>query len=384
MSPIVAVKPELLKWARQRVEFKEEDLARALKISNASTITQWETTGELKLSQLEKIAKKTYTPIGYMFLSSPPVDNLPIPDFRTLASSRINRPSPNLLDTVYDCQLRQDWFRDTLIHDGAEPIKFVGSVSTQNSPSTVADSIRRALYLDKIPRTELSSWEQALQIFVEKIEEAGIIVMRNGVVGNNTRRKLDVKEFRGFCLSDEYAPLIFINSTDAKTAQMFTLAHELAHIWIGKSGVSNATIIADQGTETFCNKVAAEVLIPKDEFVEQWRPGNDLLAEVLKLARLFKVSSLVVLIRAYQEGYIDNNTFTTLYDAEISKSFVQQKRSGGGDFYRTQRSRLSKRFVSTVVASTLEGRVTYSEAFRLLGVKKSQTFQRLTESIFSK
>lgn len=115
MSTFVVIKPELITWARQRVDFAVEDLARAVGVKNISIVYEWEKTGKIKLSQLEKIAKKTHTPVGYMFLSTPPEEKLPIPDFRTLKDANLQKPSPNLLDTIFNCQSRQEWFKDYLL-----------------------------------------------------------------------------------------------------------------------------------------------------------------------------------------------------------------------------------------------------------------------------
>ena len=381
MSTTIVVQPELIRWARSRVGFSEERLAHEMKLKDASVVNQWETSGELTMSQLEKIAQKTHTPIGYMFLPVPPVERLPIPDFRVLAGASALKPSPNLLDAVNQCQFRQSWLREYLISEGAEPLVFVGSEHEQSDPLRVAGEIREAIAFNSSERSAARTWEDALRLLVAGIEQAGVTVMRSGIVGNNTHRKLDVFEFRGFCLSDKYAPLIFINSADAVSAQMFTLAHELAHVWIGRSGVSDTSVRSDVATEAFCNRVAAEILVPTGEFAESWQTGADPVGLAGRLSRQFKVSALVVLIRAYQSGFLGYDEFRILYDAERGKSF-ERTASGGGDFYRTQGSRLGKRFIRSVVGSTLEGRITYTEAFQLLGVKKSSTFNSLAASAF--
>lgn len=378
MSPTVVVKPEILKWARRRVGLDEEGLAKAVGLKNVTSVYEWEQKGKLTLSQLERVAKRTYTPIGYLFLPHPPDDRLPIPDFRTIASENTNQPSPNLLETVYDCQFRQDWLRDVLASDGIEPLPFVGSAKESSDPGQIAENIRRTLGLNNLNRSTIPSWEDALRIFIQRIEVAGIIVMRNGIVGTNTHRKLSTREFRGFCLSDAYAPTIFINGTDAKAAQMFTLAHELSHIWLGQSGVSNVDLVTDRDIEAFCNKVAAETLIPADEFASAWTKSNDVSEEIARLTRLFKVSTLVLLIRAYQAGYLNKDTFEEMYEEEKAKSAERIAKSGG-DFYKTQAARLSNRFVNAVISNTLAGRTTYVQAFQLLGIKTSRTFHNLAQ-----
>lgn len=379
MSNAIAVKPQLIQWARERINLETDSLAKALRIQNVATVEKWERTGILTLNQLEKISQKTHTPIGYFFLASPPRDQLPISDFRT-TSGHPEKPSPDLLSTIFSCQQKQDWLKDILVSDGNTPLSFVGSASMSTSPKNLARIINRFIGLDKIDRTKIYSWQETLRRLTDKVEEAGIMVLRNGVVGNNTHRKLKVSEFRGFCLSDTYAPLIFINARDAKSAQMFTLAHELAHIWLGHSGVSRVSVTTDHRVEIFCNNVASELLLPSEIFEKTWQPNNKVSAEVERLVQMFKVSNLVILIKAYQKGFINQKTFEKEYKAAQGKSNNKSSNKSGGDFYRTQGSRLSKFFIRKVIISTLEGRTTYKEAFQLLGVRTSKTFKKMAET----
>src|SRR5207248_2628030 len=155
-----------------------------------------------------------------------------------------------------------------------------------------------------------------------------------------------------------------LNAADAKAAQMFTLAHELAHVWLGQSGVSKPTLVGDRGTESCCNSVAAEILIPLRDFRAAWRGDEVVLAEVKRLAQQFKVSTLVILIRASRAHMVDQPTFERLYEEERQSAF--RAGGGGGDYYRTQEGRLSGRFMEAVISSALEGETLYSEAFSLL------------------
>lgn len=204
--------------------------------------------------------------------------------------------------------------------------------------------------------------------------------MRNGVVGTNTHRKLDVKEFRGFAISDEYAPVIFVNVADSLSAQMFTLAHELGHLWRGESGVSDVDPESTVGPERFSNQVAAEVLIPMSEFRDAWRLDVDPQEEAARLARHFKVSTVAMLVRAREAGMIDAELFEALYAMESQRE-GRSRESTGGDFYRTQRTRLGTRFATAVIVSALEGRTPYKEAFHLLGIKKSETFDEFARTL---
>jgi hypothetical protein len=171
--------------------------------------------------------------VGYLFLPAPPDEPLPIPDFRTLAGREVTRPSPNLLDTIYLCQQRQDWFRDYARMHSLPALEIIGSATLQDAPARVAETMRQNLALSIAERQQLTTWSDALRLLIAKAEDAGVLVMASGVVGSNSHRKLEVEEFRGFALADELAPLVFINGADSKSAQMFTLAHELAHLWLG-------------------------------------------------------------------------------------------------------------------------------------------------------
>ena len=148
--------------------------------------------------------------------------------------------------------------------------------------------------------------------------------MRSGIVGNNTHRQLSVDEFRGFALSDPYAPLVFINSRDSKGAQMFTLAHELVHIWLGVSGVSNleATYAPNHRIERFCNRVAAEVLVPAIELRTEWPTARTQSRPLASLAQRFKVSSLVLLRRLRDLRFISEAQFERQY-ADEEKRFQE-------------------------------------------------------------
>jgi len=378
LTTSVTVTPALLKWSRERALMTPQDLAQQMKVSEGKVI-EWERTGSLTLSRLEKWAKRTRTPIGYLFLNEPPDEALPIADFRTLVGTEERQASPDLLEAVHICQRRQAWFREFALYDQAEPLQFVGTWGTTRSHSDLAKRIRGSLSWDKKAREDLPSWEAALRELAERIEGLGVLVMRSGIVGSNTRRKLDVDEFRGFALADDLAPLIFVNSADARSAQMFTLIHELAHIWLGESGISDVAIRSQNQSERFCNQVAAEVLVPLEEFLQRWRKSDDQYEEARQVAREFRVSTHVVLIRALGAQKVAYEQFQDLYRRAQEQSY--RASSDGGDFYRTQGVRLGKRFTAAVVHSALEGRTTYTEAYRLLGVRKGSTFDRLARSV---
>jgi Zn-dependent peptidase ImmA (M78 family) len=331
---------------------------------------------------LESFAKATHTPFGYLFLQEPPVERIPIPDFRTVGDERIGHPSPDLLDTVYICQQRQEWYRDFVRSEGEEPVPFVGSAHLADGVEATAATIRHALRFDINERRRMPTWTDALRRFIEQADALGVLVMVNGVVGSNNRRKLDPQEFRGFALADDLAPLVFINGADTKAAQMFTLAHELAHIWLGLSAVSDAQAsrLPEHEVERWCNRVAAELLVPLAVVRADYAPRNQLGDEINRLARRFKVSTLVVLRRIHDVGGLTQDQFWRAYREELERLRAMPAGSGG-DFYLTLGARAGKRFARALVVSTLEGRSSFTEAFRLLGFKKMATFRELGNSL---
>jgi len=373
-----AVKPKLLTWARERARASPGDLA-----GRFPKLESWERGDAVPtLKQLERFAKATYTPVGYLFLTEPPVERVPIPDFRTIKSRRVERPSPNLLETIYLCQQRQAWYKEYARSMRETRQSFVGSIRVGSDVEAAAAAMRKALKFDLDARRDASTWTEALRQFIAQADDVGVLVMCSGVVLNNNHRPLDPEEFRGFALADELAPVVFINGADTKAAQMFTLAHELAHIWAGQTALSDTTPLSvpDNQTEQWCNQVAAEFLAPLDVVREELRRTEDLETQTSRLARRFKVSTLVALRRIHDAGALSRPAFQRAYDAEVRRLLGLVKGSGG-DFYLTQAARVSKRFARALVASTLEGQTLYRDALRLLGISKVVTFHELGHTL---
>lgn len=374
----VQIKPELLSWARERAGLGIDALSHRF-----PKITDWESgTGRPTLKQVEDFARATHTPVGFLFLQEPPVENVPIPDFRTIRNKAIARPSPDLLDMIYVCQQRQEWYRDYARSERISPPAFVGSATLNSNVETTAAMMRHTLGFDIEERRQMPTWTDALRGFIGQADEAGIMVMCSGVVLNNNYRPLDPDEFRGFALSDSLAPLVFINGADTKAAQMFTLAHELAHIWLGQSAVSDAqaSTLPEHDIERWCNNVAAELLVPLQALKQEYDGGFNLRIELDRLARHFKVSTLVILRRIHDVGGLTNDEFWREYQKELQRLLAIAKGSGG-NFYLTQAARVSKRFARALVISTLEGQTLHRDAFRMLGFAKFDTFQKLGRSL---
>ncbi len=367
MTARIDIRPQMLRWACDRAGLATDEIAHRI-----PQFAAWEK-GERRptFRQLEKFAKATHTPIGYLFLPEPPEEALPIRDLRTIADGPVERPSPDLLDTVYTMQRRQAWLREERIEDGVEPLDFVRSARLSDDPDGVGREMRRILGMDDGWAAELRTWQEAVGQLRRAIEDLGVMAVINGVVGNNTHRKLDVQEFRGFALCDEYAPLVFVNGADARSAQMFTLAHELAHVWLGTEGLSGFEGLFPGGTEVedWCNRAAAELLVPARALEERWPEAKRRGSPFETLARVFKVSPVVVGRRALDLRLVDRRRFFSFYNDSVRRERRAGKKSGGGDFYNNQNTRVGELFALHVLSAALEGRIGFKEAYDLTGLR---------------
>ncbi len=371
----VTVSPDVLRWARERAGLPIEDL-----IGRFPKLAAWER-GELSptFSQLEAFAKATHVPFGFLFLPEPPDLPMPIPDFRTLSNRQPGAVSPDLLDTIYAMQRRQAWLREERLDVDAEPLAFVGSARLSDEPEAIGREMRRLLGLGDGWTSQVRTWQEAVSALRGAIEGQGVIAVINGIVGNDTHRRLNVEEFRGFALTDDLAPLIFVNGADAKSAQMFTLAHELAHLWLGAEGAGLSGfpgIFPDGGrVETFCDRAAAEFLVPAAELRALWLRVKRDAAPFELLATEFKVSPIVIGRRAMDLGLVERQAFFDFYYAYLQRERRQKAQGvGGGSFYNNQNVRVGQLFAVQVMRAAKEGRIGFKEAYDLTGLKGG-TFQ---------
>lgn len=376
----VSVEPQMLAWALNRSGINAES-------SRYERFAKWAAGEGLPptFKQLEAFAHATHTPLGYLFLSEPPVEKVPIPDFRTFANQRVTSPSADLLDTIYEAELRQDWYRSLALEREHDPLQFVGSASIEDDANNVAKAISQTLNFGMERRAQFPTWEDALRQLIDAIEQTGVLVMVSGIAGNNTRRVLKPKEFRGFALTDPVTSLIFVNGTDTKSAQMFTLIHELAHVWLGESALSDVDMVhaTTNDHELWANRVAAEVLVPMSSLKSDYRDIAEH-TELQRLARVYKVSALVVLKRIFDAGFIPWDDYQKRYDAELerlTKILTDRKSGGGGDYYNTQPLRISQTFARAVIVDAMEGRTLYRDAFSLLGSSKHSTFEGMARKL---
>ena len=370
------ITPRVAKWARERAQLSVEQLARALKV-DSRTLAAWELGQQSPpFRRAEKLADKLRIPFGYLFLSKPPSDDFPLPDLRTVGNVAVAKPSLNFVEVVNDALLKQQWYSEYLEEIGARKIGFVGSFRIAAGVQEVAANMSKVLGIDYQARAASHSWQDFLTYIVRRAEELGVLVMQRGIVGNNTKRPLDVAEFRGFVIADKLAPLVFINARDAKAAKNFTIVHELCHLWIGESGISNPNLRRRSTDETnaiekFCNKVAADVLAPQAELVRRWslRVGND--QNIAALARYFRVSRYVVARQASEANQITYDEYVDYLDRNpwFLKAAATEEEEGSGNFYNTFGARNGKRFISGVLGALGQNRITYRTASALLGIK---------------
>ena len=373
---------DVLRWARERRELKFEDVASGTHAA-VGDLVSWENGSSFPaFSVAENLAHYLRIPFGFLFLSRPPIDAAPIPDFRTVSGNIPRGLSPDFLEVLNDVRLKQDWYREYGEQNLAGALPFVGSRRMAEGTDVVAADISKELNVGAELRKRSRDWATYLSALCNAAQRLGILVMRSGIVGSDSTRALDVEEFRGFALSDRLAPIVFINSKDAKSAQIFTLVHEIAHIWIDRSGISNPdpSGVPKAGVESFCNRVAADVLLPAAEFAAEFKNLKDKSKFPEELSRQFWVSPLVVIRRAFDIHRIGQDEFYRLVRAEKNKKFKKRTGSGGNPI-RTLLARNSHKFTEAILNAVREDRLTYRDGARLLGTSNKFFPELLRKSL---
>jgi Zn-dependent peptidase ImmA (M78 family) len=355
------ISPNILRWAADQRGLSLDALVGLL--GTPSKADDYKA-GKLSVAQTEKLAQKTHIPFGYFFLETPPARiERSLPDLRQLPD---HAPlSVDFFDTLDDVLRKQQWYQDFLRDQGAQPLPFIGKFAfrDQHAPVDIAKDIRQTLNITEQDRQESKDYKAFYNLLSEKIESIGVLIFRSGIVKSNTKRGLSVDEFRGFAISDPLVPVIFINGKDSEAAWIFTLAHELAHIWLGESGVSDVAPNQPNhaNLETYCNRIAAELLTPTSEFLPAWEQTPN---QFDLLSKKFKVSQLVIARRALDLGKIDWANYQTIANASKKAG-----NSGGGSPFRSFPIRNSKRLTQAIVANAVSGQTMLREAASLLNVR---------------
>lgn len=374
------IEPDALRWAMERSRVDAEDLAKSVGTSY-KVISSWlEGTRKPSFRQARLAANRTRIPFGFLFLRSIPSDSLPIPDFRIVSGTEHEDISVDLRDVIHSTLRKQSWLSEYLEMMDADEIDFVGSGNISDSIDNLATGISSALRLNTIIR--YGKPEDYLRSLVQQSEQIGVNILRSGIVGNNTSRTLDVNEFRGFALSDKFAPFIFLNNTDSKRAQIFTLMHEMCHLWCKQSGISDTIgniddILSSDSDETKCNRVAAEILVPDTDLVYHWNYNKDnCLVEVTeKLAEIFQVSRMVILVKLRNKSFISQQDFRECYQ-QLNITYIdKQNKIKGGDYYSNTIVRNGRSFTKTVVNATLNQHLLLRDAASLLEITPSQVIE---------
>jgi Zn-dependent peptidase ImmA (M78 family) len=391
----IDVKPEILHWV-------QENTGTVLDGEWSDRINKW-VTNEKKptLNQLKNLSKKAQVPFGYFFLESTPKENLPLLKYRTVDNVYIEKPSRNLIDTIHDMELKQSWLSDYREKNDypASPFscgyKMISNLTHKNDEQ-IASEIMRSLGIK-------SGWNvgfknrEGFKFLRKKLNRVGVIVMFSGMVGNNTRRLLSQSEFRAFALNDTFAPLIFINSNDSYNAMLFSLVHELTHIWYGTSELYNDDFkeeqqILDLKNEQKINHISEAIIFPKLLFTDEWQQqsGEKIIDKIIAVAKHFNASPLSTGIRAFHLDLIEQNSIDQLKkeldrDYQYKKNNKEgQKDNGGPTFYITKATQIDSSFTKDIKRGVIGGELEFNKAFELLGVKNSTAFDKLLSKIEGK
>lgn len=369
MSTKAYINQAMLSWAIDKSQLSTTAIAQKLGQSEEK-LTKWETGLEKPtFTQAQKLAALLKVPFGYFFLNQPPEEQLPIPDLRTIADRDLQKPSQDLRDIIYQVIKKQSWYIDYLKENDAEPLSYVGKFNIKSDIRVVANDMRQTI---KVPLPTSGSAEEYFSKLLNGIENTGVLVMRAGIVGNNTRRKLLVTEFRGFAITDQYAPVIFINSSDAPSARLFTLLHELVHIWIGASGISSISTSEKRQEEVYCNYVAAEFLVPGERIRELWSTNDNVDINLGKVTKEFHVSKIAAARKALQEKLISEDVYWQVYNTDRRIFLDKNSESDGGNFYNAAIVKNSKPFSKAIVREALRGKLLIRDAGQLLGISPAK------------
>ncbi len=390
----------ILKWARESAGLSLEDAVHKLYIKDTKKANATEKLSAyerdekpLSHAMLVKMSKQYRRPLLTFYLPKPPINGDRGEDFRTLPTDyQINDNA--LVDTLLrEIKARQSIVRSALIdEDEAEPISFIGSSNINDSWLAVAELIIKTIDFDLNEFREKPTVEKAFNLLRSKIEDTGVFVLLAGNLGSH-HTNIDVKLFRGFVLSDNIAPFIVINDQDSKVAWSFTILHELAHIWLGKTGISGA--YSEKVIEKFCNDVASEILLPDAEFSD-FQVDNldfDILKEqISEFAYPRKLSNRLVAYRLFRQDVINKHTWTALNNFYIKQGKIARlkqrernsERSGGPNYFVVRRHKLGNALVGLVQRLTDSGTLTPTKAGMVLGVKPLKVHKLFEPSVASK
>jgi Zn-dependent peptidase ImmA (M78 family)/DNA-binding XRE family transcriptional regulator len=374
MSSQAIISSNMLKWARLRSNCNIELVAKKANVK-VEKIERWEAgLSKPTFNQAQKIANVLHIPFGFLFLDTPPAENQVLPDLRTITDFPFDNFSVDLKDVITDVKFKQNWYREFKIERGDIEIPFIGKYTFDDDSKIIAYDISQTLNLKLDDRQNCRNWEEFYSLLIKRAESLGLWVMQSSMVKNNTHRILDVEEFRGFVISDSIAPVIFINGADSKAARIFTLIHEIVHLWFNSSGVSNIDFRIEKNNynnyEKKCNEITAEILVPKDQIKRKWDTNLPVNTNSEILCKYFKVSSIVIARRAFDLNLIDSDVFFDYYKdlLELWKTNKekQKENKGGPSFYKLIPIKNGNTFSYDVVQNVYSQNLLMRDGARLL------------------
>ncbi|MFU2181767.1 ImmA/IrrE family metallo-endopeptidase [Streptococcus pluranimalium] len=318
--------------------------------------------GELEptFNQLSALSKLINVPTGLLLLKEPISPGSLNVDFRTFNSELVSDISSELKDTILEMQEKQEFLKELVEND----CPFVGIFTFDDDRSEVILKARELLG-NEITRKRFDNYRKILS-------DLGIFIFLNGKYKDNTHRPLNLKEFRGFVLSDRKAPIIFINQLDSKTGQLFTLIHEFVHLLYGDSDLFDGEYSKKRSkTEALINSITAEILVPKELVGDMFDNQIDIRTNLDTLSKKFEVSKFVVLRRLYDLSMVSKKDFTSLQnelEAEFKLIENINKKSNGGNYNNNLRFRMDSNFFNYVSNAVQQNKISYTDAFGIVGV----------------
>lgn len=365
------INPKMLLWFRERAGYSLKIAAKKIQVSEESLLS-WESGQTLPtISQAMKIGDVYKQPWAAFFLKEKPIFTV-LKDFRSLDVGDRGVYSPELNFYIQEIEKKQKWTREYLIEDGNKTNKFVGSWKSLDEIEGLAQKIITELGLDFSIIFGKRKRSDVLKYYISLAEDLGIYICKT------TGQKIFVEEMRGIYFNDKFSPFICINSRDAISAQIFTLAHELAHLWIGSEGVSNVNFgllqnfnnTKDDKLEMFCNRVASEIVLPQRIFLEKYDKASAGLKGINELSELFKISEEAIAYKLYCLGKIDKAVYEDVRQKTKDGVEVLNKiKSKFGNYHSNKFNRNGKNFTNTVVSAYHSGKLLTLETAHLLGVK---------------
>ena len=391
MADKAYITPNILKWARESARITDEVAAAKISVT-VNKLKEWEDgTSQPTIRQAQVLAKAYKRPFALFFLPEIPRDFQPLQDFRKKGSKVLTTSSVFIIREI---QQKQAWISDVYSDNKEEKLPFVGRFTIRDNPNMVARDILQTLNIN--PSNYKT--DNPIREWIDAAETNRIFISRTSFI--HSRLKIDSEELQGFAIADQYAPFVFVNSEDWNAPQLFTLVHELAHIWIAESGISNDVELDIKNenrfhpVELFCNEVAAHALIPKEFIISLDSKIFENSKEVFKASKSLGISSFVLLVRALKLNLISVSVYNKLKkqadfdyaeyikrEAERKRILKEKEKKGGPNYFLLQLNRNSRLFTQTVLDAFRGGFIEPTLASNLLNVQINK-FNKLESLLY--